>query len=262
MQHRIWLVRRAIAEREVRESNVSESDPRNDALRIACQRVPHARGAILAGSALSPDRTFTSDLDVVVFVTNDDHTFRETVFELGWLTELFVMSPDSFNYFCTTEIAQRRSPLLHMCAHGVILFSNDDIAETRQRQARNLWAQGPPLLRPDELDEKRYRLSDLLDDYQGTHDDEELTFIVASLIESAAELELSAHAQWLGTGKWMARQLRQHDADLAARLSAAAALALGKVERRSLSVAITDVLNRVGGPLSSGYRLDSRARVD
>jgi hypothetical protein len=259
MQHRVWIVRRAIAECQVRESNVSESDPRNDALRIACQRVPHARGAILAGTALSPDRTFTSDLDVVVFVTNDDHTFRETVFELGWLTELFVMSPDSFNYFCTTEIAQRRSPLLHMCAHGVILFSNDDIAETRQRQARNLWAQGPPPLRPDELDEQRYRLSDLLDDYQGTHDDEELTFIVASLIESAAELELSAHGQWLGSGKWMARQLRQHDAELSTRLSTAAALALGKIERRSLSVAITDVLNRVGGPLSSGYR---RARAD
>jgi hypothetical protein len=254
-------MRRTNRRRQVRESTVSETDPRNAALRIACQRVPHARGAILAGSALSPHRTFTSDLDVVVFVTNDDQTFRETVFELGWLTELFVMSPDSFNYFCTTEIAQRRSPLLHMCAHGVILFSNDDIAETRQRQARSLWAQGPPPLRPDELDEKRYRLSDLLDDYEGTHDDAELTFIVASLIEDAAELELSAHGQWLGTGKWLARQLRQHDPDLATRLSAAAALALGKVERRSLSVVITEVLNRVGGPLSSGYRLDSRARA-
>jgi hypothetical protein len=172
------------------------------------------------------------------------------------------MSPDSFNYFCTTEIARRRSPLLHMCAHGVILFSNDDIAETRQRQARGLWAQGPPPLRPEELDEKRYRLSDLLDDYEGTHDDAELTFIVASLIEEAAELELSASGQWLGSGKWLARQLRQHDADLSSRLSDAAALALGKVERRSLSVVITEVLNRVGGPLSSGYRLDSRARAD
>lgn len=241
---------------------MSETDPSSAALRIACQRVPHARGAILAGSALSPQRTFTSDLDVVVFVTNDDPTFRETVFELGWLTELFVMSPDSFNYFCTTEIAQRRSPLLHMCAHGVVLFSNDDIAETRQRQARSLWAQGPPALGPEERDELRYRLSDLLDDYEGAHDDAELTFIVASLIEDAAKLELSAHGQWLGTGKWLARQLRQHDADLAARLSHAAARALGKVERRSLSVVITDVLNRVGGPLSSGYRLDSRARAD
>jgi hypothetical protein len=243
----------------MRESVVSESDPRNDALRIACQRVPHARGAILAGSALSPHRTFTSDLDVVVFVAHDEATFRETVFELGWLTELFVLTPDSFNYFCTTEIAQRRSPLVHMCAHGVILFSNDDIAENRQRQARSLWAQGPPPLRPDELDEKRYRLSDLLDDYQGTHDDAELTFIVASLIQDAAELELSAHGQWLGSGKWLARQLRQYDADLASRLSAAAAAALGKAERRSLSAVVTEVLNRVGGPLSSGYRLDSRA---
>jgi hypothetical protein len=262
MQQRNRLVRRTVGGPQVRESGVSETDPSHAALRIACQRVPHARGAILAGSALSPHRTFTSDLDVVVFVSNDDQTFRETVFELGWLTELFVMSPDSFNYFCTTEIAQRRSPLLHMCAHGVILFSNDEIAETRQRQARGLWAQGPPRLRPEELDEKRYRLSDLLDDYEGTHDDAELTFIVASLIEEAAELELSANAQWLGTGKWLARQLRQHDADLASRLSSAAALALGKVERRSLSVVITEVLNRVGGPLSSGYRLDSRARPD
>jgi len=262
MQYRIRPVRRAICWRRVRESTVSETDPLNAARRIACQRVPDARGAILAGSALSPHRTFTSDLDVVIFVTNDDHTFRETVFELGWLTELFVMSPDSFNYFCTTEIARRRSPLLHMCAHGVILFSNDDIAETRQRQARSLWAQGPPPLRPDELDEKRYRLSDLLDDYEGTHDDAELTFIVASLIEDAAELELSVNGQWLGTGKWLARQLRQYDSDLAIRLSAAAALALGKVERRSLSVVVTEVLNRAGGPLSSGYRLDSRASTD
>lgn len=240
---------------------MSETDPRSAAVRIASQRVPDARGAILAGSALGSDRTFTSDLDVVVFVANGEPSFRETVFDLGWLAELFVLAPDSFDYFCRMEIAQRRSPLVHMCAHGVILFSNDGAAEARQAQAKSLWAKGPPPLQPGELDERRYRLSDLLDDFEGTHDDAELTFIVASLIQEAAELDLSARGQWLGAAKWLARQLSHHDPDLAKRLSDATALALGKVERRSLSTVVTEILNRVGGPLSIGYRQDSRRRA-
>jgi hypothetical protein len=261
MERRISVVRLTQRWAQMRDSTMSETDPRSAAVRIACQRVPDARGAILAGSALGPERTFTSDLDVVVFVASGEPSFRETVFELGWLAELFVLSPDSYDYFCRVEIAQRRSPLVHMCANGVVLFSRDGVAETRQGQAKSLWADGPPPLQPGELDERRYRLSDLLDDFEGTHDDAELAFIVASLIQETAELDLSARGQWLGTAKWLARQLSHHDPDLATRLSDAAALALGKGERRALSSAVTDVLNRVGGPLSIGYRQDSRRRV-
>lgn len=235
-------------------------EPMDAARRIVDDYVASADGAILAGSALTSQRTATSDLDIVISVPGDHETFRQTVRAHGWLAELFVSTPSSFEWFVRHEIAARRSPLLQMCADGTIIFSRNGIAEYRQKEATRLLDAGPPPLSSDELDQRRYRLTDLLDDFTCTHDASELTFITANLVSEAAELALCSDGQWLGTGKWLARHLRTADSDLLTRLTQASTAVLVSNDRETLRITVLEILGRVGGPLSEGYRQDSSSQ--
>jgi hypothetical protein len=232
-------------------------EPIEAARRIVEELVPFAEGALLAGSVLTSQRTVASDLDIVIFVSEDHESFRETVSRHGWLAELFVSTPSSFAYFVQRETAARRSPLLQMCSDGVVLVSLDGMAERRQEEAKKLLLAGPPPLSVDELDQRRYRLTDLLDDFTSTKDVAELTFITGNLLNEAAELALCSSRKWLGTGKWLVRQLRNDDPDLAARLTQSVTAALVSDDRDKLRAVVLEILDRVGGPLSEGYRQNS-----
>jgi hypothetical protein len=233
---------------------MGEIDPLEAAKRIVSARFPSAAAAFLSGSAQGPMRTATSDLDIVVFLGEDDQAYRETVRELGWLVELFVQNPWSFSYFVNLETRARRSPLLQMCAHGTTLVSVDGAAEKYQSEARRLLAKGPPPITKGELDQRRYELSDLLDDYVGSTSPEELTFIASQLLIKSSELALLTNLQWLGTGKWLARRLEPTKPEHLARLNAGVRLAVTGDDREPLRSTVIEILDEVGGPLSEGYR--------
>lgn len=233
------------------------NDPLESAQRIVASRLPFALGALLAGSAMTSRRTDTSDLDIVVFVSEDGEAFRETVREHGWLAELFVATPSSFEYFVTKEIRARRSPLLQMCAEGIELFSLDGTVERYRVEARRLLAASPPRLSDDELNQRRYRITDLLDDLSSSDEGPELTFITGSIVTEATELALCSAGQWLGTGKWLARRLEDHDPQLLTRLNDAVTSSIVTGDRSALRTVVLEILERVGGTLSVGYRQDA-----
>ena len=239
--------------------SMEQGSPLESARRIVKEHVPNAKGAVLAGSALTSRRTATSDLDIVVFISDGDESFRETVEEFGWLAELFVQTEASFTFFVAQETAARRSTLLSMCAEGTALFSIDGTTENYQVEAQRLLDLGPPPLTDDELLHARYMLTDLLDDFAGATDASELNFITGQLLIKSAEVALSSEGKWLGVGKWLARRLEEWNPELLARLSDAATTALSTNDRTQLRSVVLDVLTRVGGPLSIGYQQNSRS---
>ncbi|HEX9623408.1 MAG TPA: hypothetical protein VF979_03460, partial [Streptosporangiaceae bacterium] len=109
-------------------------------------------------------------------------------------------------------------------------------------------AAGPPPLSPDELDAHRYGLSDLLDDLAGSTDAGETIVICWYVVKATAELVLLTAGAWIGGGKWLLRELRQADLELADELIAARDDPIG------LSAIADRVLDRAGGRLWAGYR--------
>jgi hypothetical protein len=78
-------------------------------------------------------------------------------------------------------------------------------------------AAGPPRLEADELADRRYGLSDLLDDLGSTNPGG--TFVICwNVIVESAELALLLAGSWPSTGKWLLRELRSADPVLADRL--------------------------------------------
>ena len=224
-------------------------NPEQDARALVAERFPAARAAFLGGGILSARRTATSDLDIVVVLTGPPAPYRESLRWRGWPAETFVHDANSLEYFFAKDTSRRRPTLARMCADGVVLAGRRDETDLFQERARSTLAAGPPPLSSTEPDLARYGLTDLLDDLAGSSDAGETAIVGWHVWTATAELALMLSGHWLGTGKWLLRELRGADPDLAGRLVAAAG------DPGRLTEVADEVLGHAGGRLWAGFRL-------
>ncbi|MGW4165051.1 nucleotidyltransferase domain-containing protein [Streptomyces sp. NPDC004788] len=229
-------------------------DPVPTARALVRERFPAARAAFLAGSVLTDRRTPTSDLDIVVLLDGPPAPSRENLVHRGWPVELFVQTEADWRNFADQETAKRSSPLLAMCSEGMLLVDGDGLGATLQAEARRRLAAGPPPLSDRERHYQRYVLTDLLDDLRGCTDPAERVHLVAHTLQRASELALLAGGHWLGSGKWLSRRLAAAAPRLHLALTESAAQAVTG-DTDAFTAAVTEVLERAGGPLWDGYAI-------
>lgn len=214
---------------------------------------PDARAAFLGGSVVRGRRTATSDLDIVVLLRGAPAPYRASFQHDDWPVELFVHTEETWHAFVKREVRKRRSPLLWMCADGLLLFDADGVGAHLAVEARKLTVAGPPTLSAEETDDCRYAITDLLDDLSGSTDQGERLFIATELARRTGELALAAGGAWSGGGKWLARRLETTAPGLSKRLHHAVREALeGRIE--PLTDVVDEVLRQVGGRLWAGYQ--------
>lgn len=223
-------------------------DPVGDARSLASERFPAARAAFLGGGVLSDRRTATSDLDIVVILDAPLVSYRESLRWRGWPVELFVRDASLIGAWFAHDVARRRPTIMRMCTDGEVLIDVDGTAAAIRDQAQAVLAAGPPPVGQAELDRHRYGLTDLLDDLAGSTDPGETMLIRWNVFVETAELALLLAGAWLGSGKWLLRELRAADPALADRLVAAHDQPAELAELAEL------VLARGGGRLWAGYR--------
>jgi hypothetical protein len=229
-------------------------DPMTVASRLVDHRFPDAACAWLTGSTARGQATDTSDVDVLVVLT-EVAPFRETLRSDGSLVELFVHSERSLTEWYAREAADFRCGLAHMVAQGVPVtsFQGNELAAALQETAASLISAGPPTRTAEQIDALRYHLSASIDDLVGSGDGDERCFIGLEIVRLASELELAAKHSWTGRGRWLHHWLDVVNPEAAHTLSAG----LGELphDTRALCEAAADVLTRAGGRLQEGYRL-------
>jgi predicted nucleotidyltransferase len=215
-------------------------------------RFPDAVGGLVAGSTARGDDTPSSDLDLIVLLSGRPAPMRRTERVQGRLVEFFVHTEESFVAFIDRERRLCRSPLLHMCAHGLIICDHDGRLAWLRDLARDRWAAGPARLTDDELEDRRYRLTALLDDLADETNPADRAALAAAVFTDVADLALVSRGRWSGTGRWLTRRLREVDPDLSGNLVAGVRAAIhGDVSM--LKNCGDAELERIGGPLDSGY---------
>ena len=222
-------------------------DPEEDARALVTARFPAARASFLGGGVLSARRTPTSDLDIVIVVDGTQPPYRESLIWRTWPVELFVQHASTIGDWFAKDRARRRPTLARMCADGVILTDTDGTATVVRDQARAVLAAGSPPLERSELDRRRYGLTDLLDDLAGSSDPGETALICWYVLRETAELALLIRGNWLGSGKWLLRELRAAEPALAEELIEA------RDDPARLASLADGVLAQAGGRLWAGY---------
>ncbi|MFJ2555494.1 MULTISPECIES: nucleotidyltransferase domain-containing protein [unclassified Streptomyces] len=212
-----------------------------------------ARAALLGGSVVTGRRTATSDLDIVVLLHGAPAPYRASVQYADWPVEMFVHTEATWHAYVERELRRRRSPLLWMCADGLLLFDTDGLGARIAAEARRLTASGPSPESAEEIDDRRYAITDLLDDLAGSNDQSERLFVATELVRRTGELALAVGGSWGGGGKWLARRLETTAPELSTRLHHGLQEVLsGRVE--PLVAVVEDVLGQAGGRLWVGYK--------
>ncbi|MFD5237312.1 nucleotidyltransferase domain-containing protein [Streptomyces tendae] len=214
---------------------------------------PEARAAFLGGSVVTGRRTATSDLDIVVLLHGTPAPYRASLQYAGWPVEMFVHTEATWHAYVERELLKRRSPLLWMCADGLLLFDIDGLGARLAAQARKLTAAGPPPVSAEEIDDRRYAITDLLDDLLGSDDRSERLFIATELVRRTGELALAISGSWGGGGKWLARRLETTAPGLGTRLHHGLQEVLGG-RAEPLVTVVDEVLGQAGGRLWVGYK--------
>lgn len=218
---------------------------------IVADRFHDALAAVLAGSSANGTATATSDLDIVILLPGPPAPYRETIRVEGVPVELFVHTSDSQSYWYERERSEGRCTLAHMLATGVGLMGpeTDDIQAT----ARRWIAEGPEPWTTEQLAQRRYALTDALDDLVGTDDPDERDAVAGQVLLMVAELALNLRGCWQGRGKWVVRQLRSTDLELAKDLMLAHREAVATGHVTHLVKRSEAVLDEAGGRLTEGF---------
>jgi predicted nucleotidyltransferase len=212
------------------------------------RRFPDARLAFLGGSTATGTATPTSDLDVFVLLpeAQDDVGYVETTTHGGWLVEAFVYGEAAAERWLERGREQRRPVLDSLIASGSALIESD-LADAWAARSHDVLAAGPTTPDSSEIELRRYVVSGLVDDLDGATDRAEELVIMATAFREAGELVLLLERAWLGSGKWLVRNLRGVDD------RGLVSWAEGARDGAELAAICRRVLDAAGGYLQDGY---------
>jgi hypothetical protein len=213
---------------------------------------PTLCAALLSGSIARGDATATSDIDVVVLLPAGAGSRRETTLWDGVPVDLFVYDPDGLTRWLGKDTQRRRPVLCSLLLDGLVVAGDAATAEQAKALARKVYEAGPAKLSDAELDRLRYEVTDLLLDLRGAVDRAETLLLAAMLVQTTGDLVLNAAGRWTGRGKWLPRELRAYDAELAADLAAAHDDLARTGDADILTRLVDNILGRHGGRMLAG----------
>jgi hypothetical protein len=182
------------------------------------ERYADAVVAFAAGSILRGEGTRFSDIDLVVVYAQVPHAFRESFRFGGFPVEAFVHDPETFNYFAiTVDCASGVPSLPQMVLEGVEIPGANELSRSLKSLATSMLEAGPPPLSDEDQAQRRYAITDLVDDLRDPRSKGELVATGSVLFEQLADYCLRVRGLWSGRGKSVPRALGRADATLCAR---------------------------------------------
>ncbi|MBM4247494.1 MAG: nucleotidyltransferase domain-containing protein [Deltaproteobacteria bacterium] len=228
--------------------------------KIRTSRYPGADSVIAAGSFIRGDSTSTSDLDLVVLFPHVECAVRESFVFENLPVEAFIHDAETLEYFFqSVDRPDGTCTLAQMVTEGVVLPAATPLSTAAKDAAASVIAGGPAQLSDSEVTNRRYAITDLIDDLAGDPKREEMTSIGVRLHTAIADLFLRSRKCWSGEGKWLARRLVAEDAPFAQRFHSA----FEELWSSNAPVAVIrvsdEVLGPLGGRLFSGDRREAPA---
>jgi len=214
---------------------------------------PDCLGAILSGSVTIGKDTSTSDLDIVVFKKSVD-AYRESLVKYDWMIEVFVYDFESYKPFFENDIKRARPTLPRMLAEGMMIKHHTDLEEIVQ-YAKDTMLAGPPIWDEKTIEFHQYFLSDLMDDFIGSEHVNESICIATTLLEKLHEFILRTNHHWVGSSKWMYREMEHFNPDVTKKMFQAFHNYFQTGEKEGIINVVELALKPFGGKRFEGFKI-------
>ena len=220
-------------------------------------RYKGAEAIFVAGSVVRGEASTYSDLDLVVIFPKLKTAYRESFYHRDWPVEAFIHDTDTIRYFFrNVDPTLGRPTLAEMIAEGHEVPGPTALTETLKQMASELLREGPIPLREDEIEDRRYHISELVDDIREPRSRQELIATATLVYTELADYYFRSKRAWTGGGKAVLKRMKRLDPALARRFGDAFDVLFSTGETQKVIELAAEIMGNDGGFLFEGYRRD------
>lgn len=220
-------------------------------------RYQGADSIFVTGSVVRGEATAHSDLDLVVVFPKVERAYRESFVHKGWPVEAFIHDPETLRYFFQhVDKNLGRATLAEMCAEGHEIPSATEVTRQVKQMAQAALREGPPALSDEDLQDRRYHISEILDDMREPRNRHELVASASLLYLELADFYFRTKLSFTGSGKGLVRRMKRADPAFARRFADAFDDVFSTGQSARVIAMAEDLMSENGGLLFEGYRRD------
>ena len=214
----------------------------------------------VAGSFIRGEATAYSDLDRVVVYEALPNAHRESFRFEGFPVEVFVHDSETLNYFFHEVDRPTAVPsLAQMVREGIEVPASTALSRSLKALAIAVIENGPPRLTEEDDRNRRYIITDLLDDMRDPRSYAELIETGAQLCPAIADYYLRTKGLWSAKGKSIPRALERVSPEFNKRYCEASESLFRKGNPAAVIAMAEELLKSNGGLMFEGYRRDAPA---
>ena len=218
------------------------------------QRYKGAEVIFVAGSVGRGEASTYSDLDLVVVFKKVSQAYRESFSHRDWPVEAFIHDPETLNYFLhQVDRPLGRGTLAAMISEGHEVLGPSTFSNSVKMFARDVYREGPPALLKSEIEDRRYKLSELIDDLREPRSRQELISVATVIYNELADYCFRTQRKWAGSGKGTLKRLKETDPQLARKFGEAFDLLFATGQTAGVIDLALGLLAPEGGVLFEGY---------
>ncbi len=224
------------------------------------QRYQGAETIFVAGSVVKGEATAHSDLDLVVVYPRLERAYRESFMHRGWPVEAFVHDPQTLSYFFqNVDRPIGRGTLAEMIAEGHEVPGPSEFSNSIKGLARETLSMGTVPLTTEQIQDRRYQLSELLDDVRAPRSRHDLVADATLLFNELAEFYFLTRGQWTASGKAIAKRMKAVDPAFARKFAEAFDRLFTSGSTAEVIEMTETLMEPYGGILFDGYRREVSA---
>ncbi|MCM2282081.1 MAG: nucleotidyltransferase domain-containing protein, partial [Bdellovibrionaceae bacterium] len=175
-------------------------------------RYKGAEVIFLAGSVMRGEASTYSDVDIVVVFPKVDRAYRESFYHLEWPVEAFVHDPETLrHFFQDIDRPEGNCTLAEMVHEGIATPEPSSFSEGLKAMAAKVLREGPPPLARAEIDNRRYMISELVDDVREPRSRHELVASATRLYAELADFFFRSSGLYSASGKAILKRMKKAD---------------------------------------------------
>ena len=215
---------------------------------------PDCECAFIAGSVARGEGTKLSDIDIMVIYKSDyQNPHRNSVIEDTWPIEFFVNTPETSDYFIEQDIKSGTHATIHMLLNSIAFPDDNHFVTERRTKAQAVLDQGPPKLSKEDIEDRRYFITDLLDDLDENRAQIDQFGTLAKLYQQTGDFYLRTQNLWSAEGKTLGRLIREANPDFASNFEKSLSSAY-QGDLSDIRTCVENLLKSFGGRCFEGYK--------